>query len=90
MWLVCKILHVLPSDPYFQSLDILQIIWIIENYYEDLRLEAKAYKKGGDSYTEVGEEVETSDEDMAELLKLANLSQEEIKKWSNQEQLGVK
>lgn len=35
MWLVCKTLHKLPTDPAFRDLSPLQLMWIVENIKAD-------------------------------------------------------
>jgi hypothetical protein len=45
LWLICKQLHVLPSDPNFLNLTYNQIQWLKENIIYDYKIESEAYKK---------------------------------------------
>ena len=45
LWIICRDLHVLPSDPNFKNLKPLQIAWLINNILTD-KQEQEAYMKG--------------------------------------------
>lgn len=67
LWIICKLLHVLPNDDKLKELTQLQIDWIIENYMLDLKVQQQAYEKA--SGRVVTEEFESDPEQFQEVVK---------------------
>ena len=53
MWMICKTLHVLPSDPNFRNLTPAQIYWCFYNIVDDAESQRKILS-GEDKQVSVG------------------------------------
>jgi hypothetical protein len=78
LWLVCKTLKKLPTDPLVKKLTTFQIEWIVENIVLDSKLEADAYKRAsGDNSIEIDTSMDIEEIDRLNLQGINDLNSED-------------